>query len=353
MTTPEPAALGLSLSGEKLPEFDAAPKDPMGYSPLRRPGSVRRTMSIDVVWPNGREGNGVYEGHCRDILTPIGGGGPVLIGQDHLHAEADGRTIVAVASTPKRDTLAPLVGVRAGGHLRAALDRTVPEEKRAGTPLYLLLDDMAGSTLVSGWAFSRWTDNWLSRMTQEERAEHARNMEGVCIGFRPGSTALFDQAKVTPEQNATRVLSLVNPQDPEGWHPLIDRGGINFRRARRVDVWREGDLLMIDAAFQDSASAPDGGERIAVHEYRLTATADIATGTLRSITAKAGTLPYKECPAAPSNIDQLVGLPMRNLRDQVLITLRKTAGCTHLNDALRSLAEVPVLAEHLPQTADA
>lgn len=348
---PEPAALGLALSGERLPLFDAAPQSPAGYSPLRRPGSARRTMSIDVTWPDGRTGHGVYAGECRDVRTPIEGGSPVVLAEDRIAAVADHRTILALSSDTSNSDLTPIVGVRAGGHLRAALDRAVPQDKAAGTPLYLLLDDLAGATLVSGWAFSRWTDDWLSMRTPEEREAHAAHMEGICIGFRPGSTALFDQSRPTPQQNATRVLTLVNPEDPEGWHPLIDRGGVNFRRARRIDVWREDDLLRIDAAFQDSASAPDGGDRLAIHEYRLIATADIATMTLRSIEATPGTLPYKECPAAPSNIGALIGLPLRALRDQVLITLRKTAGCTHLNDALRALAEVPILAEHLPPIA--
>lgn len=351
--TPEPAALGLALSGEKLPVFDAPPRDPMGYSPLRRPGSVRRTMSIDVTWPNGREGHGVYHGHCRDVLTPEDGGEPVLLAEDRLHAVADHRTILSLESDTSAADLRPIIGVRAGGHLRAALDRAVPGEKRGGTPLYLLLDDLAGTTLVSGWAFSRWTDDWMSRLTPEERVEHARHMEGVCIGFRPGSDALFSEGRPLPQQNATRVLPLVNPDDPEGWHPLIDRGGVNFRRARRIDLWQEGDVLHIDSAFQDTSSAPDGGDRIAIHEYRLTAVADIGTATLRSIEARPGTLPFKECPAAPSNIGQLLGVPLRELRDRVLLTLRKTAGCTHLNDALRALAEAPVLAGKLPEQARA
>jgi hypothetical protein len=35
------------------------------------------------------------------------------------------------------------------------------------------------------------------------------------------------------------------------------------------------------------------------------------------------------------------------LRHVVLERLARTKGCTHLNDALRALAEVPVLAERL------
>jgi hypothetical protein len=38
---------------------------------------------------------------------------------------------------------------------------------------------------------------------------------------------------------------------------------------------------------------------------------------------------------------------LRGLRASVLATLRDTDCCTHLNDALRALAEVPVLAARL------
>lgn len=339
----------LSLSGELLPIFDRAPQDPMGPSPLRRPGSARRTSTIDATWPEGREGVALLEGHARDIVTPLAGGAPIVLAEDRMRTLADFRVIREVTSEPPRAALPRLHGARAGGHLRAALDEALHEERVAGTPLYLLLDDLAGATLVCGWAWSRWRDDWMNVKGEEQLAAQARQMEGVCIGFRPGSGALGDNGRHRPEQNATAVVPLPHPDDPAGWHALIDRGGVNFRRARRIDVWREDGVLRIDSAFQDSASAPQGG-RVAIHEYRLTATADAEARALLSITATPGTLPYRECPAAPANIGELVGMPLDQLREQVLLTLRKTAGCTHLNDALRALAEVPRLAAALPES---
>jgi hypothetical protein len=304
-------------------------------------------MSIDATWPDGRGGNGLFHGHARDILTPVAGGDPILLVEDRILTVADFRTILSVESEPPRAVLASLAGARAGGYLRAALDEALHDEKVAGTPLYLLLDDLAGATLVAGWAWSRWSDDWMRNRTAEERAAHAARMEGICIGFRPGSGALGDQAQPVPAQNATPVVPLPHPADPDGWHALQDRGGVNFRRARRIDVWREDGILHIDSAFQDSASAPAGG-RIAVHEYHLVAAADAAGETLLSVDATPGTLPYRECPAATVNIAALAGTPLRELRETVLVLLRKTAGCTHLNDALRALAEVPRLAAALP-----
>jgi hypothetical protein len=44
-----------------------------------------------------------------------------------------------------------------------------------------------------------------------------------------------------------------------------------------------------------------------------------------------------------------VGTPLADLRHEVLDKLRRVDGCTHLNDVLRALAEVPVLVGYLDQ----
>ncbi|HEY2659678.1 MAG TPA: DUF2889 domain-containing protein [Caulobacteraceae bacterium] len=120
-----------------------------------------------------------------------------------------------------------------------------------------------------------------------------------------------------------------------------------MRRARRIDVWVD-DLIRIDAAFQDSATNPQGG-RTAVHEYRLTAAADPGSLKLLAVYAEPRVLPYPECPAAAANVTRMIGTPLPDLRERVLNDLRGTAGCTHLNDALRALAEVPALVQRLRQ----
>jgi hypothetical protein len=107
----------------------------------------------------------------------------------------------------------------------------------------------------------------------------------------------------------------------------------------------------IDAAFQDSASRPDGG-RMALHEYRLTATADPGSMLITSITAQPRILPFPECPSATHNLRRLLGVPLIELRERVLDQLRGTDGCTHLNDALRALAAVPALMEPLRSGLD-
>jgi hypothetical protein len=58
-------------------------------------------------------------------------------------------------------------------------------------------------------------------------------------------------------------------------------------------------------------------------------------------------LPYDECPLAAPNVTRIEGVPLANLRREVLERIQFVECCTHLNDALRSLAEVPVLAAAL------
>jgi len=327
--------------GRELPSFAEPARAPAGHAPLRKPGSVRRTMSIEVVWPEGVSGPGSYWGRARDIWTAAQGGNPVVLAEDRLMAVANSRKIVSVVSDPPRLALGSLAGASGGGHLRGAIDAALPEEKRAGSPLYLLLDDMAGATLISAWAFAPW--NAKGTASPERVKARLRSMEGVCIGFRSGSSALETEGNSEVVANHVAVLPLPHPDDPVGWHEMIERDRINFRRARRIDVWRDGDLLRIDSMFQDSAGAPGGG-RVAIHQYRLTATADASTQTLLSIEATPGTLPFRECLAAPVNLPALLGTPLVELRSAVLNRLRKTAGCTHLNDMVRALAEVPMLA---------
>jgi hypothetical protein len=171
-------------------------------------------------------------------------------------------------------------------------------------------------------------------------------MEGICSGFRPGSTALNPDGTSSPGQSSTPVADLRNPEDSEGWHAFTDQQGVvGMRRARRIDVWVDG-VIRIDSAFQDSATDPEGG-RTAVHEYRLTATADPASLNLLSVEAEPRILPYRECPSAAGNVTRLIGSRLPELREKVLEDLRGTLGCTHLNDALRALAEVPSLVRKL------
>lgn len=250
------------------------------------------------------------------------------------------REILEISCEPAADGVQRLVGARAGGHSRAILSEALADEKASGAVVYQLIDDFAGASLVAGWAWSRWTDRWAQPAKSAEKPKLPK-MVGICAGFRPGASSLTEEG--TPRhdiQSATPVPELRNPDDPEGLHEWPEQEGVGMRRARWIDVWREGGGFCVHAGFQDSATAPGGG-RVAVHEYRLTAQVDAQKRTLQSVQADPRILPYAECPAAALNIQRLTGESVSTLRRTVIEALPGTLGCTHLNDVLRALADLP------------
>jgi hypothetical protein len=327
-----------------------APRQTAGVAPLRAASSVRRTSTIDVSWPEGAWGDMVFIARARDVLTPREGGAPTVCAEDSFAAViSPERKILDIRITPARSAERQLVGQRGGGHLRHALEEIMPEERANGTPLYLILDDISGASLVAGWAWSQWTDDWLHRSDGTfDEANFAREMEkrtGICVGFAPGGSVLKLGANRKPSTGAP-TPDLRNPKDPEGWHAYSEQIDVGMRRARRIDVRRGEQGIVIEAAFQDSGTRPDGG-RSALHEYTISTLVDPETLRISSITAQPRVLPFPECPRATNTLSRLQGEKLADLRALVLERLRGTAGCTHLNDALRALAEVPHLVDLL------
>jgi hypothetical protein len=289
-------------------------------------------------------------GRARDIVTPPAGGAPIVCAEDSFDAVLrPDRTIEAIEAEPTRPKLSQLIGTRGGGRLRHALEHFVPEERRHATPLYLILDDISGASLVAPWAWSQWQKNWLeapdSGMTRPQLDKMIQDMEGICTGFAPGSSSLDPERLVGQTEDGAPAPDLRHPEDPEGWHAFTSQNTVGMRRARRIDVWLDK-VIFIESAFQDSAAKPDG-TRAVLHEYQLAATADPESLRLLSIDATPRVLPFGECPGAVTNITRLLESELSQLRQTVLDQLPGTLGCTHLNDALRALAEVPTLVNHL------
>jgi hypothetical protein len=327
-------------------EVITAPLGPVAAPPRRRAGSVRRTSSILMTWPDGILRGLELAGRCRDLWTGVDGDTEVLDQQEVLARASMDRTIQALRTQPEVPGLDRLVGARAGGRLRGALGEVVPDLRDEGAPLYLLLDDLAGASLIAGFVWFRWRDH-LPELAELRGKRSMRSMQGICSGFRPGASSLnADGSQSGIPHQVALVPPLTDPDDPLGWHELRQPPPMAMRRARRIDVWDEHGTLRIDAMFRDSCWDPDGTE-VAVHEYHLLATADRATGSLASVVAEPRVLPYDECPAAAGNVGVLLGSPLADLRTVVLERLQGTSCCTHLNDALRALAEVPILAASL------
>ena len=320
------------------------PRGSATSAPPRRPGSVRRTATLDFTWPDGLPGDTVLDARARDLRTS-GDGTTTVLAEAELRMVTDpGRIIREIGSSPELPELPSLIGESAMSGYRRRLAATGAGLALGGTPLYQLLDDIPGATLVSGAAWQRWYD--LDAYLEIKADVSQRVMTDVCTGYQRGSSALQPDGTLRWRQDRQPAVDIDAVDDDLAWHPHPRPEGVTMRRARRIDVWADGPLLQVDASFQDSSTLPEGG-RQSIHEYTLTAAADLETGTVRTIAPVARVLPYDECPLAVANVAALTGLPLTGLRGAVLDRLRGPLGCTHLNDMLRALADVPSLAQRI------
>ncbi|HEX7872762.1 MAG TPA: DUF2889 domain-containing protein [Sphingobium sp.] len=306
-------------------------------TPLRRAGSIRRTTSMELQWPGGRDGPVRITGRGRDLLTPADGGAPRVIADERLDATVTPlKEIVALTTQP------PLLGADelAGKHALIGYRARLRDIEQTDGPLALLLDDMVGTNIISGWVWSRWLTDRKDKMAF---IGDPTVMANACLSYAPGSTALENDGYL---DKVDFVPPLGRADDPIAYHSLQPDCDRTMRRVRRIDLWREDGLLWMDAMFQDSGVLP-GTRRSAIHEYRLCASADAAGGELLSLDAHWGVLPHGQCRQGPETLAALPGTALAALRPHVLRELRGTAGCTHLNDAVRSLAEMGALAKRL------
>jgi len=323
-------------------------------TPDRRPGSVRRTATIDMTWPAGFEAGGVLLGRARDLLTP-NRNDPRVLDTAEMKAGVDmTRTIQWIETMPDRPGIDGLVGSVGGNELRTAIDRALPGEREAATPLHLLLDDIAGTSLIAGFGLSRHPE-FHERM-RARREEAAKNGGGeslgirkgriICSGLRPEGWADTHHAHGTFAHPGIVPAGDITTDDPLGWHEWPPAPVVGMRRHRRIDIWRDGERLRVDAFFRDSCWEVDGSQS-ALHEYTIEAEVNASDLRLISVVPTPRVLPYPECKWAAPHAQQLAGRPITTFRTGVQRTLTELNACTHLNDMLRSLTEVPSLAKHL------
>ncbi|MCW2530061.1 MAG: hypothetical protein JWM76_4921 [Pseudonocardiales bacterium] len=310
-----------------------------------------------MTWPDGPRGRLRLDGRARDVRTGTDGESTEVLADESLEISVSPeRTITAIESIPYRDKLSNLIGGPAISGFRRQLATVAADELAAARPLYLLLDDLPGATIVSDFAQRQWLV--YEEVLPDGTPAPSRRVVNVCTGFAAGSSALNPDGSSTGSHRTTAVALLPRPDDRAGWHEFEETTVMSMRRARRIDVRvsnptgdaSSGAVLEIDSMFQDSSTAQAGG-RTAVHEYSVRVTADAETGVILALSATPGNLPYGECPMAGGNVVRLVGTRLDQLRANVASELKGVAGCTHLNDALRALTEVPVLARYLTRAS--
>jgi hypothetical protein len=308
---------------------DGLERKSVGGTPWRDPGSIRRTSSIDMLFPDGPSGDLEMTGRARDLVTMAVGSRVVATSEFEARLAPDG-TLRSIAVGSGQD-LSRLIGCRRGEQFRDAIQEAMPLARSSGSLLYFLLDDVPPASLISGFARVRQQPQAVPRTT----AFFAR-MENVCSGWRTGSSAFEISAS---EREPAWAADLANG-DSLAWHPLGVLPAGSMRRRRRVDLdLRSG---AVDAMFRDSHWEPNGRESV-VHEYDVTAQFDESRAVFVHLRAVPHVLPFAECPAAAPIVSRLEGLPAVEFRETVVSNIRGVACCTHLNDMLRALADVPAL----------
>jgi hypothetical protein len=337
--------------------------EPTAGTPARTPGSVRRTSTIDILRPDGLAGPLVLTGRARDLHTPRHGG-PQLVANATAGAVIDedralravrpasargGSGLRSLVTDPDRPGLQALVGASVSSGFRRRLDEADPELAADHNLLYALLDDLPVATLISGHAVADGLRRGSPALDEIGlRAGHGAGhdaplgsfglMANICAGFAEGATLMVEFAERgrPPIVTGPVAPSVLNPTDPLAWHDLPALAPTAMRRHRRMDVTPS----TVDIFFRDSYVGLDGVETV-IHEYTIAAEMD--GETVAGVEATARVLPWVECPAALASAGRVIGQPVTGLRDFVRRHFTGPSTCTHLNDALRSLQDVPSL----------
>ncbi len=366
------------------PEF-AGPHAPAVGTPVRMPRSIRRTTSIDCLRPDGLMGDLVVDARGRDLRTGSHGGHDIEQVRLDLRLEGPTRRILSLRSDRDEEAWQPLVGRTVGPGFRGLVTDLAAGQERPSSLVCLLLDDLVGASLVSGYSQLHG-----GALEPPDPARAARRTVGsamtersdLCAGWaREGSfmVTLRTEGR-TPTPLGPPAPALERPDDPVAWHPMASLPPHGVRRRRRLDLVAPVDpdapavalapagpggspdrgagpagadpsegAWALDVVFRDTHVDGDGAETV-VHEYGVTGSVDRA-GRLVDVAAEAHVLPWMECPAAVASAQRLVGAPVSDLRRVVRRDFVGVTTCTHLNDTLRGLADLAVLLERLETVA--
>ncbi|HZP29567.1 MAG TPA: DUF2889 domain-containing protein, partial [Acidimicrobiia bacterium] len=304
------------------------------------------TTTIDTTRTEGLPGPMVMHGAARDLVTGADGTAGELAAADLLaRVEGESHRLLELTTRPDLPAAQALLGAVVGpGFRRRAVD-AAPGEAAAGTLLNLVLDDLPGAALVSGFALLA-----ADAVPQRHAADEYLDARGdLCAGWAVEATmmTIIREERQSPVSIGPLAPALLREDDPDAWHPLPPLPPHSTRRLRRLDVAapeRPGAPAAVDVFFRDSHFDEHAVERI-IHEYSVRATVDPVSLTIVDIDARADVLPWKECPGAVASAARLAGRPTAGLRGYVRETFVGTSTCTHLNDVLRGLADVgPLLA---------
>ena len=154
--------------------------------PAPAPGTVRRTVSVEVTpdrdWSLGLR----IAARGRDLLVAAGPGGSQVLRDAELSVTIDaGSRITGIESGLPAAVTAPLIGAGAIGGFRARLAALAGLDHASLDSA--LLDELPTVRLVSGYA--RLIELPAAAAGPQEPGSARSPMVGVCAGWAPGATA--------------------------------------------------------------------------------------------------------------------------------------------------------------------
>lgn len=318
----------------------AGPHDSLSVTPPRRPSSLRRTSSIDSTRPHGFDGDVSVDARARDLLTDASGAAAAVAEVRLVGAISPGRTLRSAVADPPVDGFADLVGTPVASGWRARARTALRIDEQPNSLLNLLVDDLPGASLVSGMATAVHSPPTAS----PEARRYILSTADICAGWVADGSMMvaFREHDQIPTPVGPPAPVLERDDDALGWHAMASMPPHATRRRRILDLWAEPGAHSthgFEAHFRDSHMDGSELERV-VHEYQVTGHVDERTRVVTDIEARARVLPWVECPGALASAGRLVDTPIGDLRARVRNEFVGASTCTHLNDTLRSLADI-------------
>lgn len=315
-------------------------------SPPRRDGTARRTMSIDVPFPDVERGRGRVEARGRDLLTGPDGTSEVRsAATTALEFDLASGAIEGVIPNDDgaRAPTAALTGASVRKGFAKHLTAVLPGASVDRSLDYAVLEDVSAVVFVAGFALLR---AGLIPEDPASGAARARHQADVCAGWATGTPLLeilrTEGRSVVP---TGPVAPAIEGVDPDGWHQMAPLEPGTVRRRRCLDVARgTGGGFSIVAHMRDSYGDVDA--EMVLHEYLVRLGVD-GDGIIEQIQVEPRVLPWDACPSAAASAQRVVGVELGALPAVVRGDLVGASTCTHLNATIRTLADASWLIREL------
>ena len=199
--------------------------------------------------PDGLRADARVDARARDVRTNPDGTTDV-VGEAWLRATVSPQLgLLSITTSPDVPALQQLLGGSVGSGFRSRVNEVLSE---AGTPgcedgslLYLLLDDLPGATLVSGYVLLRGGHlddppvdaDPVQPLPKRPGPEIGRKGD-LCAGWAQDATMMVHirSTGLIPVPVGPPAPVLEREGDPFSWHAMTDLPPLSIRRRRRLDL---------------------------------------------------------------------------------------------------------------------